>query len=179
MLGQARTAAQAGHRWALASLPAVPGFACQPAALGLAGTSGAWGLLGGVLCPSGAFPLDLFPAVGMQRCCEGGDPMEGGGWRGEARASLCPRIGWGARLSWGHTIISLGGKRPQIHLQLACPDSRAPAVPPGPQATPNRPAGGSTTGTVTDTSHHDKPGLTAETAGGLWTSWARLWLVSP
>ena len=48
------------------SLPTVPGFACQPAALGLAGTSGARGLLGGVLSPAKTFPLDLFATVCMQ-----------------------------------------------------------------------------------------------------------------
>ena len=48
------------------SLPAVPGFACQPAALGLAGTSGARGLLGGVLGPAKTLPLDLFATVCVQ-----------------------------------------------------------------------------------------------------------------
>lgn len=55
------------------SLPTVPGFSSHPAALGLAGTSGTRRFLGGVLGPPRVFPLDLFPAVRVQRGCEGGD----------------------------------------------------------------------------------------------------------
>lgn len=55
--------AQPGSR---GSLCAVPGRACQPAALGLARTGGTWGLLGGVRGPSGTFPLGLFAAVCVQ-----------------------------------------------------------------------------------------------------------------
>lgn len=79
----------------------MPGSASQPAALGLAGTSGTQGLLGGVLRPSGMFPLDLFAIVRMQRCCERGDPV--GGWEvGEARASVYPgEQGISERLAWG------------------------------------------------------------------------------
>lgn len=56
------------------SLPAVPGFSSHPAALGLAGTSGTRRFLGGVLGPPRVFLFDLFPAVRVQRGCEGGDP---------------------------------------------------------------------------------------------------------
>lgn len=63
-------AAQAGMACWPVSLPTVPGFACQPATLGLAGTSGARGLLGGLLGPAGVFPLDLFATMCMQRGCE-------------------------------------------------------------------------------------------------------------
>lgn len=48
------------------SLSTVPGFACQPAALGLARTSGTRGLLGGVLGPSGMFPLGLLATMCVQ-----------------------------------------------------------------------------------------------------------------
>ena len=55
------------------SLSTMPGFSSHPAALGLAGTSGTRRFLGGVLGPPRVFPLDLFPAVRVQRGCEGGD----------------------------------------------------------------------------------------------------------
>lgn len=54
----------------------MPGFSHHPAtALGLAGTSGTRGLLGGVLGPTRVFPLHLLPIVCMQCGCEGGDAV--------------------------------------------------------------------------------------------------------
>lgn len=55
-----------GLAWFSGSLSAVPGFAGQPAALGLAGPSGTRGLLGGVLGSSRMFLLDFFAIVCMQ-----------------------------------------------------------------------------------------------------------------
>lgn len=52
--------------WLSGSLSVVPGFARQPAALALARTGGTRGLLGGVLGPSGMFPLGLFATVCVQ-----------------------------------------------------------------------------------------------------------------
>lgn len=78
----------------------MPGFAGQPAALGLAGTSGAGGLLGGVLGSLRMFLLDLFATVCMQRRCERGNPV--GRWKAsEARASVYPgEQGISERLGW-------------------------------------------------------------------------------
>ena len=56
----AEAGAQPGSR---GSLHTVLGFACQPAALGLAGTSGAGGLLSRVLGSSGCFLLTIFATV--------------------------------------------------------------------------------------------------------------------
>lgn len=69
----------------------MPGFSSHPtAALGLAGTSGTWRFLGGVLRPPRVFPLDLLPTVCMQCSCEGGDAV-GKVEAGEAKALAYPR----------------------------------------------------------------------------------------
>lgn len=68
--GQAEATDPCSPGWSLAwfsgSLSAVPGFAGQPAALSLAGTSGTRGLLGGVLGSSRMFLLDFFAIVCME-----------------------------------------------------------------------------------------------------------------
>lgn len=56
---------------------------------------------------------------------------------------------------------------------------RAPHLP---HATRHRPARGGSTGPVTSQPQYpgeDRPGLTAGTGGGPWTSWVRLWSASP
>lgn len=87
----------------------MPGFPSHPAAaLGLAGTSGTWRLLGRVLCPPRVFPLDLLLTVCMQCSCEGGDAV-GKGEAGEARVLAYPGDSGNGGVGGWVVIFSHGG----------------------------------------------------------------------
>lgn len=86
----------------------------------------------------------------------------------------------GRKSTGGQTLSGVGGTgRGNEERQRITGQAKQRAAP-GPTPAPHHPKGQVTTASQEGWDRGgSRPRLTAERAGGLWTSWARLWLVSP